>query len=275
MPGKRARFRLSGVTAVITGASSGLGAEFARQLAPHAAALVLVARREAEMNELAESLRRDRPALRVAVVVCDLADAGSRERLPGHLASLGFRVNLLVNNAGLGDYGEFATGAWHRLAAVMEVNMVALTHLAHVFVADLETSGPSGMLNVSSLAGELPIPDFGVYAATKAYVTRLSEALRIELRGRGIFVSVLAPGPVATGFGGVARRGSESLGQPKWSYVDKEKVVRLGLEALVRGRAVVYPGVVPTVAAWVFNALPRVVLRAMLWRRPRKAADQP
>jgi hypothetical protein len=153
--------------------------------------------------------------------------------------------------------------------------MVALTHLAHVFVADLETSGPSGMLNVSSLAGELPIPDFGVYAATKAYVTRLSEALRIELRGRGIFVSVLAPGPVATEFGRVARRGTESLGQPKWSYVEKEKVVRLGLEALVRGRAVVYPGVVPTVAAWIFRSLPRVLLRAMLWRRPRKAADQP
>lgn len=105
-----ARMNLKNCTAVITGASSGLGAEFARQLAPVATALALVARRESEMNALAAELQRTHPALRIAVIPCDLADPDQRAQLPGHLASMGWRVNVLINNAGLGDYGAFADG---------------------------------------------------------------------------------------------------------------------------------------------------------------------
>ena len=120
-----ARLSYQGCTALITGASSGLGATFARRLAPQAAALILIARREDALVALAESLVRERPDLRVAVIACDLADAGERGLLPARIAAMGLRVNVLINNAGLGDYGEFASGPWHRAAAILDVNVSA------------------------------------------------------------------------------------------------------------------------------------------------------
>ena len=257
-------------TAVITGASSGLGAEFARQLAPRAQALVLVARREAEMTALAGELQHAHPALRLAVIPCDLADAEQRAQLPGHVAALGFRVNLLINNAGLGDYGPFADGAWPKIAQMMEVNVTALTHLTHLFLPDLKTHAPSGILNVSSLAGELPIPDFAVYAAGKAYVSRFSVALRLELRADRIAVCALCPGPVKTSFGTLAERAGETTPRMSAAYQTKEHVVRAALCALARGHARAFPGLVVRATSLFVNALPMPLLRLILARRPRK-----
>jgi uncharacterized protein len=257
-------------TAVITGASSGLGAEIARQLAPHAKSLALVARREAELTVLAEELQRSHPSLRIAAIPCDLSDPDQREMLPGHLSSLGFRVNVLINNAGLGDYGAFADGAWHKIELMMQVNMIALTHLTHLFLPDLKTAAPSGILNVSSLAGELPIPDFAVYAATKAYVSRFTEALRLELRKERISVTALCPGPVKTGFGVAAERPGESTPKMKSAYQTKERVVTAGLRALSRGRARAFPGFVVRTTSLLVNALPMPMLRLILSRRPRR-----
>lgn len=257
-------------TALVTGASSGLGAEFARQVAPHAKALVLTARREAELATLAEELQRLHPALRIAVIPCDLADAEQRALLPGHLASLGFRVNLLINNAGLGDYGPFADGAWSRIDLMMQVNMGALTHLTHLFLPDLRNYAPSGILNVSSLAGEMPVPDIAVYAATKAFVSRFSEALRLELRAERIIVCALCPGPVKTGFGAAAERPGGMTPKIRGAYQTKERVVTAGLRALSAGRARSFPGLVVRAIAMLVNALPMPVLRAILGRRPRR-----
>jgi short-subunit dehydrogenase len=262
--------KLEGCTAVITGASSGLGAEFARQLAPKAAALALVARRETELNALAEELQRTYPALRIAAIPCDLSDPDQRAMLPGHLSSLGFRVNVLINNAGLGDYGLFSEGAWHKIDLMTQVNITALTHLTHLFLPDLKTAAPSGILNVSSLAGELPLPDFAVYAGTKAYVSRLSEALRIELRADRISVTALCPGPVKTGFGAVAERPGESTPKMKSAYQTKEHVVATGLKALCRGRAKAFPGFVVRATSLLVNILPAPMLRLILSRRPRR-----
>ena len=261
---------LKDCTALITGASSGLGEEFARQLAPHARVLILTARREAELAALAEQLQRAHPALRIAVVPCDLADEDQRAQLPGHLASLGFRVNLLVNNAGLGDYGPFAGGAWHKIELMMEVNMMALTHLIHLFLPDLKTSAPSGILNVSSLAGELPFPDIAVYAAGKAFVSRFSEALRLELREDRVAVCALCPGPVKTGFGAAAERPGGQTPKIRAAYQPKERVVRAGMRALCAGRARSFPGFMVRAVAMLVNALPMPLLRAMLSRRPRR-----
>ena len=260
---------LTQCTAVITGASSGLGAEFARQLAPHAAALALVARREPEMATLAEELQRAHPALKIAVIPCDLTDAEQRAQLPGHLASLGWRVNLLINNAGLGDYGPFADGAWPKIERMMEVNVMALTHLIHLFLSDLKTHAPAGILNVSSLAGELPIPDFAAYAAGKAFVSRLSEALRIELRSNNVTVTALCPGPVKTGFGRIAERPGETTPKMSSAYQTKEHVVRTGLRALTKGRAKAFPGFVVRATSLLVNTLPAPLLRMVLSRRPR------
>ena len=258
-------------TAVITGASSGLGAEFARQLAPQAKVLVLLARREAELTALAEELQRGHPALRIVTVPCDLSDADRRKQLPGHLASLGLRVNVLINNAGVGDYGAFGDGVWSRIAPMLEVNVTALTHLTHLFLPDLKTHAPSGILNVGSLAGELPIPDFAVSAAGKTYVSRFSEALRLELRAQRIAVCVLCPGPVKTGFGTVAERTGEQTPKMSAAYQTKERVVHLGLQALEKNRARVFPGCIVRATSLLVNLLPMPLLRLIMGRRPRKA----
>ena len=258
-------------SAVITGASSGLGAEFARQLAPRARAIALVARREAEMEALAAELRRLHPALEVAVIPCDLTDADQRARLSGHLTALGWRVNLLINNAGLGDYGAFAEGEWPKIARMMEVNVMALTHLTHLFLPDLKAHAPSGILNVSSLAGELPIPDFAAYAAGKAFVTRFSEALRIELRSDGITVTALCPGPVKTGFGAAAERPGETTPKMSAAYQTKENAVRSALRALAKKRPSAFPGFVVKATRLFVNTVPAPLLRLILSRRPRRA----
>ena len=257
--------------ALITGASSGLGAEFALQIAPRVDKLVLVARRESQLQALADKIRAWHPQVAVAVFTADLRDAGQREGLVELLAERGLHPDLLVNNAGLGDYGEFATAEWDKLQAMLQVNVEALTHLTRLLLPDMILRG-GGIINVSSLASVLPIPDFAVYAATKAYVTSFSEALRIELREHHIPVVAVCPGPVRTEFGKVSRRSPDSPGMPakKSFYVPKEQVVAEALAGLDRDKPRVYPGLKVAVAALVLSALPMVALRFVLGFRPRR-----
>lgn len=258
--------------ALVTGASAGLGEEFALQLAPRVRHLVLVARRAELLEQLAGRIRAEFPQTGVMVMAADLAVPGERGRLVEALAEAGLVADLLVNNAGLGDYGEFATAEWPRLEAMLRVNVEALTHLAHLLLPGMIHTGGGAILNVSSLASLLPIPDFAVYAATKAYVTSFSEALRIELRDHGIEVLAVCPGPVHTEFGQVARRGENGPGMPghEWFYVSKEQVVAETLVAMDRRQARVYPGLKIAAAAVVLSALPLAVLRLALARRPRR-----
>lgn len=259
-------FPLDGCRAVITGASSGLGAEFARQLAPRAAALLLVARRGAEL----ESVRRGLPAgtADVRILTADLATDAGRDALIATLDATAFRPNLLVNNAGLGDYGRFDTAPAARSRAVLELNVTALTLLTHALLPRL--TRPAGILQVSSLGASLPVPELAVYAASKAYVSSFAEALAVELAPRGVTVTCLCPGPTPTGFSGAARRpggpdtdrsGTGPLRMPP------EAVVAAGLAALAAGRPSVHPGRTVAFAAWVFRVLPRPLLWALLRRR--------
>jgi short-subunit dehydrogenase len=258
--------------ALVTGASSGLGEEFALQLAPRVGQLVLVARRAALLEDLAERLRAQVPQLEVVVLAADLTDPAERQRLVATLAGRGLTPDLLVNNAGMGDYGEFATAEWPRLEAMIRLNMEALTHLTHALVPAMIRGGGGAVINVSSIASLMPIPDFAVYAATKAYVTSFSEALRIELRGHGIPVLALCPGPVHTGFGKVAKRGEQGRNMPghEWFYVPREQVVAEALVALDRNQPRVYPSLKIAAAAVVLSVLPLVLLRLALGLRPRK-----
>lgn len=259
-------------SALVTGASSGLGEEFALQLAPRVRRLVLVARREPLLQELAETIRGNFPLIDVRVFAVDLTDPAAREHLAATLASQGLEPDLLVNNAGLGDYGEFATAAWPKLESMIRLNVEALTHLTHALVPGMIGRSGGAVVNVSSLACLLPIPDFAVYAATKAYVTSFSEALRIELRGHGIPVLAVCPGPVHTGFGEVARRDEHLPGMParECFYVPKEQVVAESLVALEANRARVYPGFKTAAAALAISLLPIVALRLVMGFRPRK-----
>lgn len=258
--------------ALVTGASAGLGEEFAFQIAPRVGKLVLVARRENLLNQLADRLRNRFPHVAVAVFAVDLNVAAERNRLVRTLAETGFLPDFLVNNAGLGDYGEFATAEWDRLEAMLRVNIEALTHLTHALVPEMIRRGGGAIINVSSLASTLPIPDFAVYAATKAYVSSFSEALRIELKDYHIPVLAVCPGPVKTEFGGVARRSPDGPGMPsnKLLYVPKEQVVAESLAALERNAPRVYPGLQIAAAALVITALPLFVLRFAMGFRPRR-----
>ncbi|MDX1681416.1 MAG: SDR family oxidoreductase, partial [Akkermansiaceae bacterium] len=236
---------------LITGASSGLGEEFAMQLAPRARQLVMVARREVMMETIAERIGEDYPDVDVVIEVADLADADERDALLHRLVKQRISPDLLINNAGLGDYGEFITADWPKLEAQIKVNVEALTHLSYVIAGGMVEKGRGAIINVSSLASLMPIPDFAVYAATKAYVTSFSEALRIELKEHGIPVLALCPGPVHTGFGAVARRGAGQKEIPgrEWFYVEKEQVVAEGLVALERGKARHFPHLKTAAAA--------------------------
>lgn len=257
---------------MVTGASSGLGEEFAWQLADRVAKLVLVARRADRLEHIAAAIRESFPHVAVMVIAADLALPDERVEAIAKASEAGFAPDLLVNNAGLGDYGEFITADWPGIEAMLKVNIEALTHLSHLAAAYMKQRGSGGILNVSSLASVLPIPDFAVYAATKAYVSSFSEALRIELRDYGIRVTSLCPGPVKTEFGEVARRKDSAEGMPAHAlfYVPKEQVVAEALRGLDRDRARVFPGLKIAVAGLAFGALPLFLLRTVMNRRPRR-----
>lgn len=259
--------------ALITGASSGLGTEFAKQLAGKVDRMVLVARRIARLDQIAAGIRESHPDTEVMVIAADLSDPEERKSLGIRLAEFEFVPDLLINNAGLGDYGEFVTADWESIEKMIKVNVEGLTHLSHIFAPEMTRRGAGTILNVSSLASTLPIPDFAVYAATKAYVSSFTEALRIELAERGVNVMSLCPGPVKTEFGEVARREGKSDGMPPanaFFYVPKEQVVSEALVGLGRGSARVFPGLRIAAAGLLLGALPMVVLRLLMRNRPRR-----
>jgi short-subunit dehydrogenase len=258
---------------MVTGASSGLGEAFARALAPRVRRLVLVARREDRLVQLrAELVAAHANLEEVRVCRADLADPADREQLARRECG---EIDLLVNNAGLGDYGDFAGSEWGRVQAMLEVNMMALTRLAHAVVPGMRRRRRGGVIHVSSLAGELFMPDFAVYAATKAYVTRFSEALRLEVREHGVKVVAVCPGPVATEFGSVARRGGRERSELplyRFLYVRPERVVAEALAAFDDGRARVFPGWPVRLVAAGIGVLPGWAERLLLGRRPRRTS---
>ena len=233
-----------GCTALVTGASSGLGVEFARQLAPHAQALVLTARRQDRLEHLKAELTRSNPNLSIYCYSLDLADTDALERFIRWLSDQGIRINFLINNAGLGDHGLFQSSEWRKVKPMLDVNINALTRLTHALLPVLRTFEDSAILNVSSSASFLPVPQLAVYAATKAYVTSFSEALRAELRGTGVSVTTLCPGPVDTEFADVANSGHSGPGfsAPEFLKVAAERVVHDALRGVEHDRARVIPG---------------------------------
>ena len=256
-----------GCTALITGASSGIGLEFARQLAPHARTLILVARRLDRLEALKGEL--DRPGLTVHCHAADLGDEVQIEALIASLAASGERVTLLVNNAGVGDHGLFERSDWARVNAMIEVNIKSLTRLTHALLPDLVRAGRGAILNVSSIASLLPIPKLAVYAATKAYVTSFSEALRAEVRGTGVSVTAVCPGPVDTEFSAVAQREDArgGLPAPEIFKVPAWQVAQEALSAVQRDRARVIPGWLVWAVMSLTALVPIFFLRVFLTQR--------
>ena len=257
-------------TAVITGASSGLGAEFARQLAPVANTLILVARRTDRLEALKSELQR--PGLTIHCRSTDLADPKQMEELADWLATSGEAIDLLINNAGLGDHGAFDSSDWERVRRMIEVNIGALTRLCHALLPVMKKQPRAAILNVSSVASFLPIPQLAVYAATKAYVTSFSEALRSELRGTNVGVTTLCPGPVATEFGKVAQRPGEPdpVSAPDFVKAPQQQVVHEALFAVERDRPRVIPGWCAVLTVLLAAVTPMIVLRLVMNKRGQR-----
>jgi len=258
--------KLDDCSALITGASAGIGREFARQLAMRSRTLVLIARREERLNELRDELRNHNAQLKVHVRVVDLCDKSEIKELIEWLNQNKIDIDFLINNAGLGDYGSFATSDPQRNDEILQVNIVALTLLTRALLPQMISRKRAAVLNVSSSAGFLPIPGMAVYAASKAYVNSFSEALRAELRDTGVTVTALCPGPVHTEFGDVAKRaGGQPERGPEFVYVSVEQTVRDALGAIEADKPLVIPGFVMKLGMFLVRITPMSILR-LAWR---------
>lgn len=257
------KFKIEGSSALITGASAGLGREFARQLAGRAGSLILVARRRDRLEELRDELTQRNPNLNVHIQETDLSDDRAVIDLCGRLERENIAVDLLINNAGLGDLGMFATSEPHRVKEMLSVNVTALTLLTRLLLPGMIARKRGAILNVSSSAGFLPLAGFAVYAATKAYVTSFSEAIRTELRGTGVTVTALCPGPVHTEFAETARRSVAGAPRtvPGVSHVSAQEVVRAGLAAVENDRALAIPGFIMKLGMTLVRLTPMPLLR--------------
>lgn len=241
---------------VITGASSGIGAEMARLAAGRGRPLVLVARREDRLRALAAELG---PRVRVETIALDLERAEAASRLVEMLSERAITPETLVNNAGFGLRGRFATMPYEEQMAMVELNVTTLTRLCRLVLPGMIERGRGGIVNVASMAAYQAIPFMAVYAATKAYVVSLSEALHEEVRRRGVVVTVVCPGPTATEFSQRANREKSKLfSTGAMSAVD---VARLGLDGHETGRAVVVTGGRNRLIGIASKLLPRLVSR--------------
>src|SRR5881409_4003166 len=262
---------LEGCNALITGASAGIGREFARQLAGRARSVILVARRQDRLAELRDELQQQHPNLAVRIRQVDVADPAQLQELMEWFDRENINVDLLINNAGLGDSGPFATSDPIRNEQMTLVNVVALASLTRHALPQMIAKHRGGILNVSSSAGFLPVPGSTVYAATKAYVTSFSEALRAELHGTGISVCALCPGPVVTEFQQVAKReGVQPDIGPNFLVVTVEQVVRDALAALEADRPLIIPGFAMKLLMLLARLMPMPVLRWVARMSPRK-----
>ena len=253
----------TGSTVLISGASAGIGYEFARQLAPVVSTMVLVARRNYRLETLESELKAINPDLKLFSRALDLRDKGELESFCHWLDGSGLTVDLLVNNAGLGDHGPFGESEWERVNSMLQVNVYALTYLTFRVLPAMRTSGRGAILNVSSIASLLPVPNSAVYAATKAYVTSFNEAIRAELRSARISVTALCPGPVPTEFLGQATRGADRQRHtaPDSFIVPVNEVVRQALNAVVKDRARVIPGAIVHLAMTALAFVPMFIKR--------------
>lgn len=249
---------LKGQWALVTGASSGFGVDFAHLLAERGANLVLAARSVEPMERLALELQA-RHGVQTHVVGIDLARPGVGVALRERLAQAGIAVEILINNAGYGVYGEFLSQPLGRTLDMMQLNMLSLTELTHAFAEPMAARGSGKILLVASIGGYQATPTYAAYSATKAYVLLFGEALHEELKRRGVTVTVLSPGITATRFLDVS--GQKPTLYQRMVMMQSRPVARLGLKALYSGRASIVPGLLNAVTAWSNRLMPRMVQR--------------
>lgn len=254
-------------TAVVTGASSGIGVAIARELAARGHGVTLVARRADKLAELAEELAAR--GVRAEALACDLADRAARAELLGRVEALGLTADLLVNNAGLSTLGPIAQSDPDAEMNMIEVDVVALADLTSRFLPGMVERRRGGILNVASTAAFQPLPGQAGYGACKAFVLSYTRSLGGELKGTGVAATALCPGPVDTGFGeaaGFSKEDAESA-LPSFMWETPEAVAKTGLDALAKGHPVAIPGTANRVAASFAHLAPKQLLVPLLASR--------
>jgi uncharacterized protein len=250
--------------ALVTGASSGIGVDLARAVARRGWNVILTARREDRLRALQAELR-ERHGVAAVVVPLDLASPEGRRDLFRWLEEAGREVDLLVNNAGIGDYGPFVESDRSRVLGIVELNVVALTELTHHLLPGMVRRRRGWVLNVASSAAFQPGPLMSVYYATKAYVLSLSEGLREEVHRSGVGITVLCPGPTVSEFQEKAGVNASYLGA--WfPRAGSERVAEAGVRALLRGRPVAVVGVATRLQLALLRVLPRRVVPGIMRR---------
>jgi short-subunit dehydrogenase len=247
-------------TALITGASSGIGLELAKLLAAEGYNLILVARSAEALGKLAADLRHEHQVDAVAVPI-DLADPAAPEELYRLLDEQGIFVDVLVNNAGFGTHGPFARSDAAAELQMLQVNIAALVHLTRLFLPNMLAKNSGRVLNVASLAAFIPGPYMAGYYASKAFVLSFSEALAAEVRGLGVTVTALCPGPTDTGF--QKRAGMRSTPLFQANMMTSQAVARIGYRAMLRGKPVAITGWKNKILAFSTRLTPRRLVTAV------------
>lgn len=254
-------------TGLVTGASSGIGADIARELASRGWGVTLVARREERLKALADELATIH-GVRTEVVAADLADPESRQAMVDEVAARGLDVEILVNNAGFGTGGSVHEGDRAAEVAMIRTNVEALADLTYAYVPQMVQRGSGAILNVASTAAFQPLPGSATYAATKAFVLALSEAMHEELKGTGVTTTAVCPGPVRTPFVDIISKGeSESVSSmPSFVWMTSEDTAKAAVDGMLRGRRVVIPGRLNQLTALASTHTPHEILLPVVRR---------
>ncbi|MDY7024336.1 MAG: SDR family oxidoreductase [Cyanobacteriota bacterium] len=227
-------------TALITGASFGIGETFATELASRQTNLVLVARSQDKLTQLAQQLSQQHQ-IQTYVIAKDLTEPGATQAVFDEITQQGMTIDLLINNAGFGDYGAFAERDLQKQVKMIQLNITALVELSHLFLAPMRQRRSGSIINVASIAAYQPIPYMSIYAATKAFVLHFSEALWAENKDNGIHILALCPGPTESRFFEVAEFPS-TMGDSKGKLVPAEEVVKDALQAVEKNQPVAVTG---------------------------------
>jgi short-subunit dehydrogenase len=252
-------------TALVTGASSGIGAAIATELASRGFSLVLVARREERLRTLATELTAEHD-IQAEILTADLADEAERDRLQTELGGRGRAVELLVNNAGFGHQADFARSARERMVEMVRVNVEAVVDLTSRLIGPMVDRGRGSVINIASVGAFQPLPGSAVYGASKAFVLSFSEAIRTELRGTGVTVTAVCPGPVRTEFMEVAGSPGVEDRTPGIFWMSADDIARQAVDGAEHDKRVVVPGTLNRAGALVGQHSPRAVALPLLGR---------
>lgn len=260
------KLHFSGKTALVTGASSGLGAEFARQLANHGANLVLVARRKEALESIKAQIIQQH-AVDVFILPFDLAQKDSAQNLYQALKEKNISIDILINNAGVGVYGEYIKTDFKKESLMIHLNIVSLVELTRLFTQDMLKKKNGYILQVSSVVAYQATPLYATYAATKSFVLSFGESLNAELKEHGIRATVLSPGVTETEFLSVS--GQDANQYQQLLMMKTKPVVTTGLLALIQGKASVVPGKINKLMALMAKLAPRILARNIAFRLMR------